>query len=222
MIVAAILPARNEEQAIGPVLDGIDRTLVRDVVVGDNGSTDRTAEVAAARGARVVRVEERGYGAACAAALAGLGPDVEVVVFIDADGSSDPAEIHRLLELIERNVADLVIGARVVQRGAMTPPQRFGNWLAVRLIKLFYRHRYVDLGPFRAIRKGLLDRIGMQDRRYGWTVEMQIRAVQLRARVVEVPVRFLRTERRSQISGSVAGVLRAGFSILYTIFKLRF
>lgn len=221
MIVAAVLPARNEELAIGPVLDGIDSALVRDVVVGDNGSTDRTAEVAANRGARVVRVAERGYGAACAAALAALPPDVEVVVFIDADGSSDPAEIHRLLEPIERNIADLVIGARVVQPGAMTLPQRFGNWLAVRLIRLFYSRRYIDLGPFRAIRKNLLDRIGMRDRRYGWTAEMQIRALQLHARVVEVPVRYLRTVRRSQISGTVAGVVRAGFSILYTIFRLR-
>src|SRR5687767_4207271 len=128
MIVAAVLPARNEEVAIGRVLDAIDRSVVRDVVVGDNGSTDSTAAIAAARGARVVAVRERGYGAACAAALAALPPDVEVVVFLDADGSSDPAEIHRLLEPIERNVADLVIGARVVEPGALTLPQRFGNW----------------------------------------------------------------------------------------------
>lgn len=220
MPAALIIPALDEEHAIGPLLDEVDRTLVRDVIVGDNGSRDATAQIAAQRGAKVVHVEERGYGAACAGALSALADDVDVVVFMDADGSDDPAEMARLLAPIARGEADLVIGARtVVERGALTPQQRFGNWLATRLIALIYKHRYTDLGPFRAIRRDLLDRIGMCDRRYGWTVEMQVRALQLHARVSEVPVRYRRRTGKSKISGTVMGVLRAGWWILWTIAK---
>ena len=222
MPVALIIPALDEEQAIGALLAQIDRGLIRDVIVGDNGSRDATASVARAGGAHVVRVDERGYGAACAGALAELAPDVDVVLFMDADGSDDPAEVPLVLEPILSGRADFVIGSRalgVVESGALTPQQRFGNWLATRLIALLYRHRYTDLGPFRAIRRELLDRVAMRDRRYGWTVEMQIRALQLGARVVEVPVRYRRRVGRSKISGTVTGVLKAGWWILWTIFK---
>ena len=224
MIVAAIIPALDEETAIGALLEAIDRTRVRDVIVGDNGSRDRTAEVAASRRALVVPVEERGYGAACAGALAALAADVDTILFMDADGSDDPAEIPLLLEPIAAGRADLVIGSRAlgtVERGALTPQQRFGNWLATHLIALLYRHRYTDLGPFRAIRRELLERIDMRDRRYGWTVEMQIRALQLGARVAEVPVSYRRRVGRSKISGTVTGVIKAGWGIVYTIFRLR-
>lgn len=220
--IALIIPALDEEHAIGALLDGVDRTVVRDVIVGDNGSRDATAAVALAKGAEVVAVAERGYGAACAGALARVKDDVAIVLFMDADGSDDPAEIPRLLAPIEENRADLVIGSRAlgqIEPGALTPQQRFGNWLATRLIALIYRHRYTDLGPFRAIRRDLLDRIAMRDRRYGWTVEMQVRALQLRARVFEVPVTYRRRVGRSKISGTVTGVLKAGWWILYTIFK---
>lgn len=220
--IALIIPALDEEHAIGPLLEAVDRTVIRDVIVGDNGSRDATAEVARGRGAEVVGVEERGYGAACAGALSRLKADVAVVVFMDADGSDDPAEIPRLLGPIQDGRADLVIGSRALGRvepGALTPQQRFGNWLATRLIALIYGHRYTDLGPFRAIRRELLDRIAMRDRRYGWTVEMQVRALQLKARVVEVPVSYRRRVGRSKISGTVTGVLKAGWWILYTIFK---
>ena len=217
---ALIIPALDEEDAIGPLLASIDRKLVRDVIVGDNGSRDRTADVARAGGAEVVHVAERGYGAACAGALAKLRDDVEVVLFMDADGSDDPAEVASVLAPILEGRADLVIGARVVvERGALTPQQRFGNWLATLLIRLIYRHRYTDLGPFRAIRRDLLDRIAMQDRRFGWTVEMQVRALQLGARVVEVPVRYRKRVGVSKISGTVTGVVKAGWWILWTIFK---
>ena len=222
MPTALIIPALDEEDAIGTLLAQIDRAAVRDVIVGDNGSRDRTAEVARAGGAMVVHVAERGYGAACAGALALLADDVEVVVFMDADGSDDPAELPLLVAPIVRDEADLVIGSRslgVVERGALTPQQRFGNWLATRLIRLLYGHRYTDLGPFRAIRRTLLDAIAMQDRRFGWTVEMQIRALQLRARVAEVPVRYRKRVGRSKISGTVTGVIKAGWWILYTIAK---
>lgn len=222
MSVSLIIPALDEEHAIGPLLDAVDRRLVRDVIVGDNGSRDATADVARARGAEVVRVDERGYGAACAGALTRLAADVDIVVFMDADGSDDPSEIARLLEPIERGAADLVIGSRplgTIEPGALTPQQRFGNWLATRLIARIYGHRYTDLGPFRAIRRQLLDRIAMRDRRYGWTVEMQVRALQLGARVVEVPVTYRRRIGKSKISGTVRGVVKAGWWILYTIFK---
>lgn len=224
MPVALIIPALDEEHAIGPLLAAIDRSVVRDVIVGDNGSRDGTAAVARSRGAMVVPVAERGYGAACAGALAKLADDVDAVVFMDADGSDDPSEIPLLLAPILAGRADLVIGSRAlgtVEPGALTPQQRFGNWLATHLIALLYRHRYTDLGPFRAIRRDLLDRIGMRDRRYGWTVEMQVRALQLGARVSEVPVRYRRRVGRSKISGTVTGVLKAGWWILYTIFKYR-
>ena len=224
MIVAAIIPALDEETAIGALLEAIDRTRVRDVIVGDNGSRDRTAEVAASRRAHVVRVEERGYGAACAGALGALAADVDTILFMDADGSDDPAEIPLLLEPIAAGRADLVIGSRAlgtVEPGALTPQQRFGNWLATRLIALIYHHRYTDLGPFRAIRREVLERIDMRDRRYGWTVEMQIRALQLGSRVAEVPVSYRRRVGRSKISGTVTGVIKAGWGIVYTIFRLR-
>jgi glycosyltransferase involved in cell wall biosynthesis len=220
--VALIIPALDEESAIGPLLDAVDRGLVADVIVGDNGSRDGTAEVARGRGARVVSVAERGYGAACWGALALLPDETDVVVFMDADGSDDPAEITRLLAPIEEDRADLVIGSRVlgtIEPGALTPQQRFGNWLATRLIARIYGHRYTDLGPFRAIRRDLLDRIAMRDRRYGWTVEMQVRALQLGARVAEVPVRYRRRVGKSKISGTFTGVVKAGWWILYTIFR---
>lgn len=221
--VALIIPALDEEHAIGALLDGVDRRLVRDVIVGDNGSRDGTADVARQRGAEVVNVSERGYGAACAGALAQLREDVGIVLFMDADGSDDPAEIAKLLAPIEDNRADLVIGSRtlgIIDPGALTPQQRFGNWLATHLIALLYRHRYTDLGPFRAIRRSLLDDIIMRDRRYGWTVEMQVRALQLGARVTEVPVRYRKRVGKSKISGTVMGVVRAGWGIVSTIFKL--
>jgi glycosyltransferase involved in cell wall biosynthesis len=220
--VALIIPALDEEHAIGALLEAVDRTVVRDVIVGDNGSRDATGEVARSRGAQVIRIEERGYGAACAGALAALAGDVDVVLFMDADGSDDPAEIPFVLEPVLTGRADLVIGSRVlgiVERGALTPQQRFGNWLATRLVALLYGHRYTDLGPFRAIRRDLLDRIGMRDRRYGWTVEMQVRALQLGARVTEVPVRYRRRVGKSKISGTVSGVIKAGWWIIYTILK---
>lgn len=224
MPVALIIPALDEEHSIGALLDGVDRAVVRDVIVGDNGSRDATAAVARSRGATVVRVDERGYGAACAGALSAMAGDVDVVLFMDADGSDDPAEIPLVLAPILSGQADLVIGSRalgVVERGALTPQQRFGNWLATRLIALLYRYRYTDLGPFRAIRRELLDRIGMRDRRYGWTVEMQVRALQLGARVAEVPVRYRKRIGKSKISGTVRGVVLAGYWILRTIFGLR-
>lgn len=219
-----IIPALDEEASIGAVVSAIARQLVDEIIVGDNGSRDRTAQVARDAGARVVEAPERGYGAACAAALSAMSADTEIVVFVDADGSDDPGELPRIVEPVASGDADLVIGSRalgLVEPGAMTPPQKFGNWLATRLIHLFYGHRYTDLGPFRAVRRELLDRIDMQDRRFGWTVEMQIRALQEGGRVTEVPVSYRRRVGQSKISGTVSGVAKAGWWILWTIWKCR-
>lgn len=219
-VIAALIPALDEEHAIGGVLDALDRSVVRDVIVADNGSRDRTAEVARAHGAQVVSVTERGYGAACLGALACLASDVNLVVFLDADGSDDPADLPRLLAPLIAGEADLVIGSRVQQAvaGALTPQQRFGNVLATALIRLRFGHRYTDLGPFRAISRVLLERIGMRDRRFGWTVEMQVRALRFGARVREVPVRYRRRAAgQSKISGTLLGSARAGWWILATI-----
>lgn len=222
MRAAVIIPALDEELSIGDVVRSIDRALVAQIIVGDNGSVDRTADIARESGAEVVQVSDRGYGAACAGALAKLDSSIDIVVFMDADGSDDPAEMESLISPIRNSDADLVIGSRVlgtVEKGALTPQQRAGNILATFLISLLFRHRYTDLGPFRAIRRSTLDEIKMKDRRYGWTVEMQIRALQVGARVREVPVTYRRRIGKSKISGTVTGVIKAGFWILWTIAK---
>lgn len=218
--VDVIIPAYNEEEAIGRVIGDIP-SAVRQVVVVDNGSTDGTAAAATAAGARVVHEARRGYGQACLSGLAVLD-DPQVVVFLDGDYSDYPEEIPALLAPIEAGEADLVIGSRVSgerQKGALTPQQRFGNWLATRLIRLFFGVRFTDLGPFRAVEAGALRRLEMADRDFGWTVEMQVKAARLGLRCVEVPVRYRVRIGTSKISGTLKGTLRAGHKILWTIFR---
>jgi len=217
--VAVIIPALNEEEAIGKVLAAIPN-WVDDVVVVDNGSTDRTAEVACECGARVVSEPRRGYGSACLAGIAALD-EPDVVVFLDGDFSDHPEEMPSLVAPILDGEADLVIGSRVLgqhEPGALTPQARFGNRLACTLIRLLWKVSYTDLGPFRAIRHSTLKRLDMRDRSYGWTVEMQIKAAQEGLRVREVPVSYRRRIGRSKVSGTVKGVLGAGTKILSTIF----
>lgn len=223
--VALILPALNEEQSIGRVLEELPAGLFQQVIVVDNGSEDRTAEIAARHGAQVIREPRRGYGQACLAGLLALMPDSEVVVFMDADASDVPAEAHQLIKPIVAGEADLVIGSRVlgaVERGALAPQQRFGNWLATRLIRHLYGFRFTDLGPFRAIRASSLRELGMQDRDYGWTVEMQVRALKKGLRLCEVPVSYRRRIGRSKISGTLRGSVLAGIKILWTILRLAY
>lgn len=221
---ALIIPALNEEAVIGAMLDEVDRSMVDAVVVADNGSGDRTAEIAASRGAAVVREEERGYGAACLKAIEALPEWAGVVVFMQADLSEDPGEIAGLVKPIARGEADLVIGSRVLGRaepGALLPHQKFGNWLACGLIRAGWGFRYTDLGPFRAIRAGSLKELGMQDRNYGWTVEMQIRALKRGLRVREMPVAYrLRRAGTNKVSGNVRASLRAGWVIISTVAKM--
>lgn len=194
-------------------------------VVCDNGSTDRSLAAASGR-ARVEVVHEprRGYGSACLAGLAHLrvtGPP-EVVVFLDGDYSDHPDELPSLLAPIERGEADLVLGSRRLGRaepGALLPQARFGNALATILIRLLTGHRYTDLGPFRAIRWEALERLDMRDRDYGWTCEMQMKAIGAGLRVVEVPVSYRRRVGVSKIAGTFAGTLRAGVKILSWVFR---
>lgn len=223
--IAAVLPALNEEQALAQVLKELPWSLFASVIVADNGSTDRTAEVARAGGAQVVSEPRRGYGRACLAALAMLPAEIEIVVFLDADASDDPSEAVRLVEPILRGEADLVVGSRArghAQPGSLFWTQRVGNRLAVGLIRLLYGHRYTDLGPFRAIRRSSLKQLAMSDLNFGWTAEMQIKALKQGLRVEEVPVSYRRRIGRSKISGTVRGATLAALKIAWTILRLRF
>ncbi len=217
--IDVVIPAYNEESAIGRVLADIPPDLVRQVVVVDNGSTDTTAAVARSMGAKVVCEPRRGYGQACLAGIA-VVEDADIVVFLDGDYSDFPGEMSSLVEPIVRAEADLVIGSRTLgrhERGALMPQQRFGNVLATWLIRLLFGVRYTDLGPFRAIRRTALEDLHMVDRNYGWTVEMQIKAAQRGLRCREIPVRYRPRLGTSKISGTLGGSLRAGYKILWTI-----
>lgn len=222
MAVSIIIPARNEAQALGRVLEAIPRALVHDVIVVDNGSTDATAEVAEKAKARVVSEPHAGYGRACLAGVAALTPATDVVVFMDADYSDYPEELPKLLAPIREGRADLVIGSRTAfaQKGSLTAQQRFGNWLACRLMRLFFGARYSDLGPFRAITRKALEQLSMRDQAFGWTVEMQAKAAIAGLCMEEVPVRYRIRIGRSKISGTVKGTFLAGITILAVILRL--
>ncbi|OLC55042.1 MAG: UDP-glucose--dolichyl-phosphate glucosyltransferase [Acidobacteria bacterium 13_1_40CM_4_69_4] len=223
MRVAVLIPARNEEASLPLVLDAIPADRVEEIVVVDNASSDRTAETARSRGATVLFEPRPGYGAACLRGidyLRTVRPDV--VVFLDADFSDHPEEMRLLLQAIERDGADLVIGSRTLglaEPGALLPQARFGNWLATRLMRLLYGGRFSDLGPFRAIRFGALIDLAMEDRGFGWTAEMQVKALKHRLRTAEVPVSYRRRVGVSKITGTLSGTLRAGAGILWTIVR---
>lgn len=241
--VAIVIPALDEEQSLPLVLAAIPRELHDVVVVSDNGSRDRTAEVARAAGAIVVHEPRRGYGSACLAALevvlgrvapptprargAEVLPlrDTDVVVFLDADLSDHPEDLPMILAPICDGTAEFVVGSRTrdsSSRAALTPQQRFGNALACFLLRVLFGARHSDLGPFRAIRVDALRHLAMRDRDYGWTVEMQLKARVGGLRVVEVPVRYrARAAGQSKVSGTLVGSVRAGWKILGWIFGWR-
>lgn len=230
--VAVVIPALDEEGSIAAVIAALPRSAagtapfrLREIVVVDNGSADRTAEVACAAGAAVVREPRRGYGSACLAGLDRLRRDPpDIVAFLDGDGSDDPAELPAIVQPLVRGDAELVIGSRLLghaEPGSLTPAQRFGNRLAAALLHRLFGLSATDLGPFRAIRWPALDSLAMRDRDFGWTVEMQARAARAGLRVVEVPVRYRRRTGRSKISGTVRGVFGAGWKILFTIARVR-
>lgn len=230
LTVGVVVPARDEEGAVGGVVAALlalrgqaQRQLVDDCVVCDNGSRDATAERARQAGARVVKQPTRGYGLACLTALAALR-DVDVVLFVDGDGSYRATQARGLLDAIADG-ADLAVGTRALgtaEAGALSLPQRFGNRLAVWLLLRLWGERFTDLGPYRAIRTAALRRIGMRDRAYGWTVEMQAKAIAFGLRVAEVPVDTLRRRwGKSKVGGTVRGVIGAAVGILSTIAVLR-
>ena len=228
MVIDVIIPAYNEEASIGLVIAELPRQLVREVIVCDNNSRDRTAQVGAAAGATVVRELRPGYGSACLRGMQHIAhrpvaEQPDIVVFVDGDHSDYPEQLPELVAPIIQKGYDLVIGSRALgqtEAGSMTLPQVFGNWLATNLIRLFYGYEFTDLGPFRAIRYPALKSLGMRDPDFGWTVEMQVRAAKAGLRCTEVPVRYRRRIGVSKISGTVRGTLLAGHKILWTIFKL--
>jgi hypothetical protein len=224
MRTVVVIPALDEAASLPAVLADIPAGLVDEVIVVDNGSQDGTAEAARRGGATVVREDRRGYGSACLAGIAAAaGRRPGAIVFLDADHSDDPREMPRLLAPIRDGGFDLVIGSRVLGRsepGALPPQARAGNRIAVALIRWLFGFRYTDLGPFRAVRFSALERLRMSDRGFGWTVEMQVRAVQEGLRVAEVPVSYRRRKGRSKISGTLRGSLGAGRGILGTIGRL--
>jgi len=227
--LAFVIPALNEEASIASVLDGLRAALAAlditdaDIVVVDNCSTDATAAVATAHGARVVQERRRGYGQACLTGIASVSPEAEILVFLDADGSDDPGDLGALLAPIRKGAADLVLGSRTeagLKVGAFTPQQRFGNWLATWLLRILFKADFNDLGPFRAIRRLALEQLRMSDTTYGWTIEMQIKAHRRGLRVLEIPVNYRkRLAGESKISGNFVGTIRAGYKILFTIAK---
>ncbi|MBA4040259.1 MAG: UDP-glucose--dolichyl-phosphate glucosyltransferase [Sphingobium sp.] len=219
-VIAVVIPARNEALALPYVLGAIP-ARVDHVIVADNGSTDGSADVARTHGARTVNVPQAGYGRACLAAIADaetLGADI--IVFLDGDHSDYPEQMPQLYTPIVAGEADMVIGSRTRGRRtarALTPQQIFGNALACWLIARIWGYRYTDLGPFRAIRTSALRQLAMAEQTYGWTVEMQIRAVQHRLRIIEVPVDYRARIGKSKVSGTVRGVVLAGYYILAMI-----
>ncbi|MCH9764715.1 MAG: glycosyltransferase family 2 protein [Alphaproteobacteria bacterium] len=216
--IAVVIPTLNEEQAIARVIGDIPHWVDK-VIVADNASQDGTRSVARALGADVVVEPDRGYGAACQRGIA-ASDAYDIIVFLDGDYSDYPQDMARLVDPIAANDADLVIGSRVNasrNNGSLTVQQRFGNWLACTLIRHLFGVAFTDLGPFRAIRADALSSLNMQDRAYGWTVEMQIRAAKAGLRIKELPVRYRARIGVSKISGTLSGSVRAGATILRII-----
>lgn len=223
--IRVIIPAFNEQNAVGLVIEEIPKEWVSEVIVVDNGSTDDTYSQAESRGATALKEPTRGYGNACLRGMKHIAESPtkpNIVVFLDGDHSDYPEQLIELVQPIIDDTADMVIGSRALgkkEKGSMTPQQIFGNWLATTLIKLFYKVRYTDLGPFRAIRYDSLLTIAMQDQTYGWTVEMQLKAAKLNLRTLDVPVNYRQRIGVSKVSGTVKGTIGAGYKIIYTIFK---
>ena len=216
--IGVVIPAQNEEHAIARVIEDIP-FWVDDIIVADNGSSDKTAEIARAAGAIVVYEPKSGYGAACLKGIAAL-PPVDVIVFADGDYADYVEDMAELVDPILHGRADLVIGSRALgkcQAGSLTAPQIFGNWLATRLIALLWSQQFTDLGPFRAIRSDALKALEMADQNYGWTVEMQIKAAKTGLKCREVPARYRQRIGVSKVSGTIRGTLLAGSKILWMI-----
>ena len=225
-IVDLIIPAYNEEESIGLVINDIPKDQVRDIIVCNNNSTDLTEKRATEAGATVVLAQKKGYGSACLKGLEYISqkevlPDI--VVFLDGDYSDHPEQIPDLVGPIINQKLDMVIGSRALgnlEDGAMMPQQIFGNWLATSLIKLIYGYEFTDLGPFRALRYDKLLELEMKGQDFGWTVEMQVKAAKMKFNCTEIPVHYRKRVGVSKVSGTIKGTILAGHKILWTIFKL--
>lgn len=244
--ISVIVPAHNEAESIGSVVNDLTQLLnesadklIDDIIVCDNASSDNTAIAATQAGARVVYEAKAGYGSACLKALAALKKDTDIIVFVDGDTSVNTREIYQLLEpivsvntvtassdkLSSQECAELTIGVRTKnqqEHGALLPQQKLGNILACSLIQRLWSQPVSDLGPFRAITLSALKEIGMTDQRFGWTVEMQVKAIQNNIKVIEVPVSVRKRVGKSKISGTFKGTFLACLDIFGTIFKLKF
>lgn len=223
--IVVIIPAINEEESIGKVINDLPKEIIAEVIVCNNGSTDRTAFVAENAGATVVEEKRPGYGWACLKGMeyvAAMQSLPDIIVFIDGDYSDYPNQLPQVVAPILKNDIDLVIGSRALgkkESGSMTIPQRFGNWLATRLMRTFYGVSYTDLGPFRAIKYSKLVQLKMQDKTYGWTIEMQLKAAKNKLTYTEVPVDYKKRIGVSKVSGTVKGTILAGYKIITAVFK---
>ncbi len=225
MNAVLIIPALNEEAVIAATLASIPPGIFEKIIVADNGSSDRTAAIARTAGATVTVEPERGYGATCLRALQALPPGSQPIVFMQSDSSEDPSEARELLRPLYDGRADLVIGSRtlgVADSGALLAHQRFGNQLLIGLMRLLFRYKFTDLGPFRAIRADTLRSLNMQDRNYGWTVEMQVKAVCRGLRILEIPVRYrVRAAGENKVSGNWWVSVKAGIKMMAVLLRLR-
>lgn len=223
--VKVVIPAFNEQESVGSVINDIPKELVDEIIVVNNASTDLTEQRAAEAGATVLKETQRGYGNACLKGLAHISESPnkpDIVVFLDADYSDHPEQMPLLLDQITQHGHDLVIGSRALgkrEKKSMTGPQIVGNWIATKMLKLIYGVKFTDLGPFRAIKYDKLLTLNMQDKTYGWTVEMQLKAAKKKFKCTEVAVDYRKRIGFSKISGTVKGSIMAGYKILWTIFK---
>jgi glycosyltransferase involved in cell wall biosynthesis len=225
MKISVVIPALNEEEPISPVVrDCLATGLPAEVIVVDNGSTDRTAERARAAGAKVVSEPTPGYGRACAAGIRAVTADCEIVVFLDGDGSDCPEFMEQLVQPVIRNEQDFVIGSRTRgkrEAGSMNFQQVFAGHVAGALLRLLYGVRYSDMCPFRAIRRSALEKLEMKETTYGWNLEMQMRAARAGLRILEIPVDHrCRTGGKSKVSGTLRGTFAAGTRIIATLFRV--
>jgi glycosyltransferase involved in cell wall biosynthesis len=224
--INVVIPAFNEELSIGKVVQSIPKDWIENIIVVNNNSTDKTQEVAALAGATVLLEKRKGYGYACLTGIEEAKKNkADIIVFLDGDFSDYPEEIPQVIEPILEQGMDMVIGSRATgkrEKGSMTPQQVFGNWLATRLMKIFYGANFTDLGPFRAIKMDALEKLQMADKTYGWTIEMQIKAAKHKMNFCEVPVQYKKRIGVSKVSGTVKGTVLAGIKIIFAVFKYKF
>jgi glycosyltransferase involved in cell wall biosynthesis len=222
--VSVVIPALNEAESIGHVVASMPWSLIAECIIVDNGSTDETAAIAAASGARVVQ-SPRGYGAAMSAGTREALPSSSIIVQMDGDGADSIESLPELIGPIQRNEADFVIGSRILghrEPGSMLFSQVFAGWLVSHIIRIFYGHKYSDMGPFRAIRRDALERMQMQEMTFGWNLEMQIRAIQMKLRIVEIPVNYkCRIGGVSKVSGNLKASVQTAWRILRVFFRVR-